>query len=349
MTFDPDDVPAWLARRSLGVPRPDYVIAGINDDDCAVIEFGDQVLVVTTDFLNANPIAIELGIGSLYDVGRLLVDVNISDLCGSGAEPIALLTALTLPRDTTQDQCEELLNGIQDQSTVYHIPVIGGDTKLGASRALAATALGRAPSRGHLFLKNAARPGDAVFVSGALGDCNAAVRAFAELELDLGQKMAAKKAILQPVMPLTKSRAASSDKLGRGGIDISDGLGADLVRMCVASGVGVEVEQDSLPISNFVRDIAEQLRYDPTLFPFGCGGDCQFLLTTDNADIQRAEAIGMHRIGTITSGDALLLRTRTGDLRPLPHAGHRDKRSMSFVEEIAKLMDDARDLIEATA
>src|SRR6266540_2926574 len=93
--LDPDDVPAWLAK--LWSANSDSgVIAGVNQDDCAVLSFGDELLVATIDFLNANPIALQLGIGDLYDLGRLLIASNLSDLCGTGAIPKALLTAITM-------------------------------------------------------------------------------------------------------------------------------------------------------------------------------------------------------------------------------------------------------------
>jgi thiamine monophosphate kinase len=94
-SLDPDDVVAWLGKLWPSSGHPE-IVAGVDEDDCAVLSLKEQLLVVTTDFLNASPIALQLGIGDLYDLGRLLVDVNLADLCGSGAKPAALLTAITM-------------------------------------------------------------------------------------------------------------------------------------------------------------------------------------------------------------------------------------------------------------
>src|SRR6266851_8216130 len=102
--LDPDEMPRWIAGLWPYGRRPSGIVAGVNDDDCAVVRWDCRYLVATTDFLNAKPIAMELGIGSLWDLGRLLVASNLSDLCGSGALPVALLVGVTLPHGATRSE-----------------------------------------------------------------------------------------------------------------------------------------------------------------------------------------------------------------------------------------------------
>ena len=106
--LNPDLMPSWLSNL-FNTENHENILTNINDDDCAVMKFGDRYLVITTDFLNANPISVELGIASNYDLGRLLVLSNLSDLCGSGAKPFAMLTGITMKKYESENNFKELI------------------------------------------------------------------------------------------------------------------------------------------------------------------------------------------------------------------------------------------------
>src|SRR5437867_728665 len=107
--LDPDAMPPWLARRFATRFNTESILAGVNDDDCAVIDWGKKLVVVTTDYLNARPIALELGVGDLRTLGRLAVAANLADLCGTGAAPRALLVAVTMPRDAREQDFQQIM------------------------------------------------------------------------------------------------------------------------------------------------------------------------------------------------------------------------------------------------
>jgi thiamine monophosphate kinase len=138
--FDPDEMPKWI---SAFWKKKKYknVVAGINDDDCAVVKVGSERIVVSVDYLNANPIALELGIGSFKDLGRLLVAANVADLCGTGAKPIGFLTSIMLNKETAnQIQFIQFMQGVKKELLKHGIPLIGGDTKLGNSNSFCGVA-----------------------------------------------------------------------------------------------------------------------------------------------------------------------------------------------------------------
>ena len=245
--FDPDAMPAWLSQLIIANGKT-RVIAGIDDDDCAVLRWDQGLLVITTDYLNARPIAKELGLGGTKDLGRICVLANLADLCGSGADPRALLSAVTMPRDAPAVDFEDLMSGFFDEATRWGIPVVGGDTKLGTSMAVLGIGIGAAESEAQLFLKNRAQPGDSVWCSGNLGSCSAAVLGIRDARTSDSFKNWAESAILRPSLPLAKSRSISQNKLGHGGIDISDGLGNDLHRLAKASRVGLVVHADGVSL-----------------------------------------------------------------------------------------------------
>lgn len=332
--LDPDAMPAWLAQRAGEFQSPEYVVAGIDADDCAVIALGESIVVISTDFLNASPIAEQLQIGTPEDLGRLLVRANLSDLCGSGADPMAVMVGIMLPRESRETTFRQLMDGVFDETGRWNIPVVGGDTKLGRSRAVLGVGIGSAPNREALFLKRNGRAGDDIWVSGPVGGCAAAVIGMSQLEMSHAWRDWAEAAILHPELPLVKSRAAAATGLVNGGIDVSDGLGADLARLCRASGVGAEVQASAIPLDQQVIQVAERLRVAPAAMALLVGGDMQFLVTAPPVARPALQAAGFHRIGILTPG--LDMALRLGDDRTVrwPIEGHRNARRVSFVEEI---------------
>lgn len=341
--LDPDAMPPWIAGL-LATGRADRrVVAGVNEDDCAVLDWPEGLLVVTTDFLNARPIALELKIGDLRTLGRLVVAANLSDLCGSGATPRALLIGVTMPRESSPRDFRRLMGGVRYEAARWGVPVVGGDTKLGNSLALLGVAVGSAASRKNLYLKNTARAGDLVWVSGPIGSCNAAVLGLKEGGYSKAWASWAKRALTAPNVPIGLSRAMADSRLGRGGIDISDGLGADLLRLCTASGVGAVVDVEGIPVEPPVLQVARRHRLPEWAYAFGVGGDFQFLVTTSPRSRREVEAFGFRCIGHITGDRSLKLRLRSGVTRTMPTSGHRDSRDLSFYEEINNILENFRD------
>jgi thiamine-monophosphate kinase len=336
--LDPDQGGAVVKAlwRNIGVPK--FVLAGIDDDDCAVLRLDRELLVISTDFVNARPIVLEFGLGGYFELGRLLVDASISDLCGSGAEPVAMLTALTLPRSASRKDFAELARGIRDEAIGFGIPVVGGDTKLGSCRALAGIAIGRATSEAELFLKNRAKPNDDLWVSGAIGECNAAVMILRLPRLPARLRERARRAVVAPEIPLSKSRAVAKAKINGGGIDVSDGFGADLARMCKASDVGAEIELHRLPHSELLDAAGRLLGIPWWSFALGAGGDYQFLLSASPRKRGFLSTVGFTRVGRVSNKRTISIRNDDGGFSSMPLHGHNDARDASFADEVRALI-----------
>jgi len=337
--LDPDEVPEWLQSQWPAELLPKSIVAGINSDDCAAIQWPESILVASMDFLNARPIAMETGLGTGYDLGRLLVGANLSDLCGSGATPVALIIGVMMERGAESSDFQEIIRGIKAEADRWGIPVVGGDTKLGGSRVLVATALGMAKSREHLFLKSAARCGDLLWISGEIGSCTAAIIGLG-IEPTLGAEWQqwATRAILEPQLPLQVSRCVSELNLGRGGTDISDGLGADVSNMCQASGVGAMIHVHNIPIAPRAAEVAAHLGIPSWSLAFGLGGDFQFIVTTPADSRETAERCGLFLIGEITDTNRCVLMLPNGGQRIMPIGGHRDSRNINFRDEAMNLV-----------
>lgn len=343
-SIDPDGIPKWLERQW---SRNNYtdVIAGINDDDCAVIRLNEnEKIVLTTDFLNANPISVELGICDTSDLGRLLVASNISDLCGTGANPIAFLLGVTMAKDDNEDDLFNFFEGVKTELDKIGIPLVGGDTKLGKSRAFIGTAIGNSNQDRKLFLKNEAKPDDILWVSGELGAVGASVYYYANSFKNNNIKNAAKKVILSSDVPINKSKLVSIAKIGNGGTDISDGLGADLYNLLDASNVGAEIYSDKIPYSKLVDSIAKFELIEPWMFSLIIGGDFQFMVTTKEEHRDRMKNFGFIEIGRITKNKEKNLIYNDKKFK-LPDFGHRDGRKQDFRNEVKYILKELNNLI----
>lgn len=336
-TFDPEDMPNWLASLWPTQKLSTSFLTAINDDDCAVMRWGSSLLVVTMDFVNSHPIVMELGIGSWDTLGRLVVAANLSDLCGTGAKPVAMLIGITMPYNSQTEHFKRIMRGVRQETERYGIPVIGGDTKLGSSLAIVGVAVGSAVSSKNLFLKNGAKPGDLIWTSGCLGSCAASVVGIKEGVKDKKWRAWAKRVLAAPNVPIDKSMALSTLRIGRGGTDISDGLGVGIHKLCDQSDTGAVIYADQIPVATPVLRIAKEKGLSRWAFSFASGGDFQFLATTSPRAEAKLRELGFYLIGRITKNKKRSIHVANRGDHDLPSIGHRDSRQLTFYEEILRL------------
>lgn len=263
-------------------------------DDAAVV----GGLVVTTDtlvegvhFLPDDPPA---------DVAWKVLAVNLSDLAAKGATPEGVLLnyPLTTPRWDTA-----FLAGLGEALLAFDCPLIGGDTvalPTGAPRVLSMTALGRAavaPDRG------GARAGDALWVTGTIGDAGAGLR--------IARGGAGPTALLaayrRPQPRLAEGRALAA--VVHAMCDVSDGLLIDAARMADASGLAVTVELDAVPLSPVL------VAFDPDPLAAATAGDDYQLLFALAAE--QTPPVRAAHVGHFAPGRGLTL-THAGVPVPLP-------------------------------
>lgn len=335
--FDPDEMPKWLSQ-FFKTQNNSNLIAGINEDDCAILKLGNEELVITTDYLNANTIATEMGLSTFEDLGRLLVAVNISDICGTGAKPIGFLAALMFKKEEANEKEFYLfMNGIKKELSKYRIPLIGGDTKLGNANSFCGTAIGKKEKGTKLFLKNAAKVGDSIWVSSKIGSVSAALAGLKEGGMDESWEKWAKDCIIKPRLPVNLSNALAKSKMANGGTDISDGLGADLWSMCEASGVGAIVWPDRIPISSYVKTYARKQNFPAWHYAFAIGGDFQFMTTSEEVNDEKMKLLGFYKIGKIIKEKEAFIIYNATKLK-MPKIGHRDSKTVSFSSELQTIL-----------
>ena len=259
---------------------------GLKDDAALLDPIPGRRFVLTVDAMVA-------GVHYLPDdppdlVARKLLRVNLSDLAAMGAAPEGYLLTTALPPDHGADWLERFAAGLAADQAEFGIVLLGGDSvATPGSATFSLTAIGSV-AVGRELRRSGAQPGDHVYVSGTLGDGALGLRAIrGELPSSLGRAerdaLADRYRLPRPRLALgrrlTGSPAAdAADPLAHAGMDISDGLVADLGHICDASGVAATVHADKLPLSPAAR---AALDADPALLALAlAGGDDYELLFT---------------------------------------------------------------------
>jgi thiamine-monophosphate kinase len=197
------------------------VVLGIGDDAAVLRVPPGHDLVVTSDTLVA-------GVHfppetAAADLGWKALAVNLSDLAAMAAAPAWCTLALTLP-DADADFVDAFLDGFLELADAHGVSLVGGDTT-GGPLSITVTAHGLVPA-GEALRRDGARAGDEVWVTGTLGDAAGALaqwRARGPFSAKLRHRLD------RPTPRVAAGLALRG--LARSGIDLSDGLAADLGRL----------------------------------------------------------------------------------------------------------------------
>lgn len=208
-------------------------------DDAAVLDFHGQDLILTHD-------AMVEGVHWLAgadpaDVAWKLLAVNLSDLASKGARPLGILLGFALGDDDWDCAFAE---GLKSALAQYQVLLLGGDTvKGGEVRMLSMTAIGAA-THSPVPSRSGARAGDALYVTGSLGN---ALAGFEGAVAGQSQPLALVEAYQRPKPLLAEGKALAP--LVHAMMDVSDGLLLDASRMAAASGLGISIDLAALPLS----------------------------------------------------------------------------------------------------
>ncbi len=286
--------------------------------DGAILRIGAERLAFTTDSFVVAPRFFPGG-----DIGSLAVHGTVNDLAMCGAEPIALSLALILEEGLPMAELRRIVDSIAAAGAAVGVPVATGDTKVvdrgnGDGIYINTTGIGRV--RDGVELSPAkCRPGDAILVSGPIGDHGIAVMA-ARSGLDLETDLISDSA---PVVDLAAAllTAAPHTRVLRD--PTRGGVATTLCELAASSQVGMCVFEDAVPVRHEVRGACEVLGLDPLYV--ACEGRFLAVVPEQEAELALAalrslsDGSAAARIGEVGSNDAgrVLLRTRIGTHRRL--------------------------------
>ncbi len=310
----PDPTPASLSEFDLirrYFTRPVHKAALGVGDDCALIDArpGHQLAISTDMLVSGRHFFPDVPPRSL---GHKALAVNLSDLAAMGAEPRAFTLALALP-EADPAWLEAFAAGMLALADDHGCELIGGDTTKGPLT-LSITVFGDVPPR-QALRRDAARPGDDIWISGTLGDARLALGdcrgEWLLPEPDF--------TVIRPRMDTPTPRVALGLALrgvAHAALDISDGLIGDLGHILARSSVGAMIDVDALPRSAILGAQPLALQRECVL----AGGDDYELCFTAPmgaretlAGISRRLGLPLTRVGAITSEAGLRIVDREGN------------------------------------
>jgi thiamine-monophosphate kinase len=189
-------------------------------------------------------------------VARKALRVNLSDLAAKGAEPLAYTLALALGPRADGAWLAGFSAGLRDDQARYGLTLLGGDTSAApAATIIAVTAFGAAPA-GRMVHRFGGRPGDLLFVSGAIGAANAGLALLREEPGPWERLGADARAalVLRYREPEPRTRlAAALAEFASAAMDVSDGLVGDCDKLAAASGCSAAIDAERVPLPGELR------------------------------------------------------------------------------------------------
>jgi len=273
-------------------------------DDCALLPAGDGQLVVSTDS-SVEGVHFRLDWLRHREVGWRAAASALSDLAAEGATPAVVLAALVVPVSASDEELVAVMEGVGAAAAEVEALVAGGDLSRGPAWIATITVLGRTK---HPVTRAGARPGDGLWVTGAIGGARAALEAWkrgSEPGTD------ARAAFAHPLPRIDAGRRLALAG-ARAMLDLSDGLGGDARHLAEASGVAVELDVDAVPAASSCLEEARRIGISPQQFAAEGGEDFELLAALpsefaaeDAMAFQRESGIALTHVGTVGTGSGI--------------------------------------------
>ncbi len=268
-------------------------ILGVGDDAAVIDHFGKQT-VISTDLL-LEGIHFDLTYTPLKHLGYKSVVVNISDIYAMNAIPTQIVISIGISNRFSLEAIDEFYEGVYAACQKYGVDLVGGDTTSSQKGfIISITAIGEvAPDK--YVKRNTAKKGDLICVSGDLGGAYVGL-----LYLEREKKIFMESPGVQPDLEnqtyvigrLLKPEArkdiieflAQSEIQPTAMMDISDGLSSEILHICKESGLGCQLYEEKLPVSEEMKMAAFKFEIDPTACALSGGEDYELLFTIPQED-----------------------------------------------------------------
>jgi thiamine-monophosphate kinase len=271
-------------------------------DDCAVLKPPpNNDLLVTTDF-SLEDRHFRRQWHTPASIGHRTLARGLSDLAAMGAKPLAAFLSLAMPKSIARNPrwLDGFLDGLLALATAHDVPLAGGDTAQSPADLILADIVltGSAPS-GRALRRSGARPGDLLYITGALGGAAAELAALSASPRKFRSATPSHDhPHLFPQPRLAVGRALLRRHLATACIDVSDGLSTDLAHLCTASYVSAELDLAQLPLHPLAAMLDDRAQITALLHG---GEDYELLFTAaSSTKIPRSIAgVPITRIGRI--------------------------------------------------
>jgi len=320
---------ALIDRIRAKVPSAgDRLLVGIGDDSAAIEPTAGCVTLAATDML-IEGVHFDLRWHDLVNLGRKSLNVNISDILVMGGVPLYALLSLAIPPSISVEALDELFTGFNEVCAEHGIILTGGDTSSSPHGLMISVALLGETGPSSIIRRSGASPGDAVFVTGTLGNSAAGLKL-----LQSGNRLPADSDHLfltqRHLNPRPRRDAVTvlvAEALATSMIDISDGLSSELNHLARSSGVGMRVQANSLPSSPALKRFAESTGTSLSDLTLHGGEEYEVLFTTNpQKSAQARQLISQGKldateIGLVYDGSGVMLEQQDGSETALEPRG----------------------------
>ena len=259
--LSPEMLAGLLSRLPGGDPR---VLVGPRvGEDAAVIEFGDRLLVAKTD-----PVTLATDL-----IGWYAVNVNANDIATMGAKPRWFMATLLLPEAAAEGDAASIFDQIAEACRELEVAVVGGHTEvsIGLERPIMMGCMLGEMRREELVTSGGAKQGDRLVLAGPI-----AIEGTALLAREVGEELRARgmgeealerarDLLFRPGISVVRAAQTATEAGGVTALHdpTEGGLATGLMELALASDVGLEVEQEAIPILEATREVCDVLQLDP--------------------------------------------------------------------------------------
>jgi thiamine-monophosphate kinase len=333
---------ALLARVLARLPRPSpAVLVGPGDDAAVLAPVRNERLVVTTDAV-VEGVHFSRAFSTPADIGHKALAVNLSDLAAMAATPRWVVLSLVLPGSWMVADVEDLVDGLAALAQRHAVSVVGGNiTRTDGPLVVDVTAGGEVAPRRWLTRAGAVA-GHEIYLSGTIGGAAAGLEMLRaattgtgnrepgteKAVADPGSRLPAPGCIERHRRPEPRVRlgmAMGRARAARAAMDLSDGLADALRQVAAASGVGVKVNADLLPIDQCAREWWVSRGIDPVTAALKGGDDYELLFAVPakgrgalRSALRHVSDPPLTKIGVFTKDPRELVVERVGSVDSLP-------------------------------
>jgi thiamine-monophosphate kinase len=283
----------WLKKQTADDPR---IVVPLGDDLAAMTWQAEDLLLIGVDQV-LDGVHFDSKMHAPREVGRKVMNRNLSDCAAMACLPAAAVVTMALPRGVGEAYAQDLYMGLRDAADPFDCPVLGGDTASWAGKlVVTVTILGRSAGITPLE-RRGAKPGDLLYVTGPLGGSL------------LGRHMTFSPRVRQ---------ARELAEIGRvtAMVDLSDGLSRDATNLSRMSRVRIVIDAARVPIHDDAKEMATRTGKRPLDHALHDGEDYELLFTASGTDAIE----GAKRIGRVMEGSGVTLEN-DGEARSLSPQG----------------------------
>jgi len=315
--------------------RQPSTVKGVGDD-AAVMKFGNQRVLMTTDLL-LEGVHFNLEYVPLKHLGYKAAVVNFSDIYAMNGTPTQITVSLGVSARFGVEDMEQLYAGIRLACELYGVDLVGGDTSASMTGlTISITCLGTAAEKDIVY-RNGAKEHDLICVTGNLGTAYMGLQLLERERLAVmgdglqvtGQPDFAGKEYLLERQLKPEARRDIIEQLRKAGIkptammDISDGLSSEIMHICQQSNCGCAIYEDKLPIDYQAAALAEEMNLNIVTCALNGGEDYELPFTCDIKDYEKLIPLDdVYIVGHITKPEfGTVLVGRNGEEMALKAQG----------------------------